>query len=878
MSNGLKNEPESLALFIEQGNVPQDRLVPGKTSPENSGEIRGWRHGEIFFEESMRTCKYLIVPKSVTEPAQVLSMMLGHWKMTKPSMVCTAQSSNYDYLSAYKQEVWVGGEVGTASEKKDSLVGLMKKARDADSSQNVVLWGEDEAEIYSNYQAKVNELMLGVCSACAECGGWLKGSGERCGGYSSGAIFERGVKLHQATNPTMNDKITFVGFPEFHRDSIEPIYDSGIVEKLQFPSLVFPFKEPVDLYAKGKPLNEEVDSQVVYPRVDWAQPVKIDKSDKPQRSDVEMLSMLGRLAFNPFMTHIVFCEQENMGTQIDNLLEAIVPHVNVIVAGKTLDAATQGSFMQARRGAQVIVMQNTGIYVNVLAKAVLEKKKGEALAAVMLEASAEVISVVTPDGMSVKLPEGIDHSRFLIFDALRDSADVVIEKLTKALTTVGGDEMKELGFAQSEQDRLSKAWSTYISLKHNEARFSSYRFWLKVLMSFVSLSTTAAAVMSASGDLKGVEDGVDGIVVHGSIPLTTFQRTVLAASCAALPLLTTFLQSWSSTFSPDAKYGALVVASTRVLGEIYRYRTRSGAYEPKAKNARLQTIMSSMPSQEAVSSGLTPVQQQKPSQQQPSDNKKLTKPGMERSLFSDQLAEIYRSTVTSVMSLDTLAEPPSSFKAAVVQDLYQAVEKDDPGVTYQASHPLLDIERGKRGGYSALDAILNENVSDDGIGLLTAEDYLEVRIEPTVKTMKRSASRLNRCWFAAQVLTFFGVMCAGFLGLLGLRIWIPVVVAVAAAIENIAEFLHLKQRLSSTTGALMELENLLTWWRGLSMVERRMSHNKNHLVDVAEEAIENPCAIYARSGPKRRMRNEGEDEDDEKKDGKKTMSKGNKTE
>ena len=52
------------------------------------------------------------------------------------------------------------------------------------------------------------------------------------------------------------------------------------------------------------------------------------------------------------------------------------------------------------------------------------------------------------------LPENVPDDQFLILNPAKDSAEKVINKLTLVLSTVQDDEMMEIGFAKSEENRL----------------------------------------------------------------------------------------------------------------------------------------------------------------------------------------------------------------------------------------------------------------------------------------------------------------------------------------------------------------------------------------------------------------------------------------
>ena len=59
-------------------------------------------------------------------------------------------------------------------------------------------------------------------------------------------------------------------------------------------------------------------------------------------------------------------------------------------------------------------------------------------------------------------------------------------------------------------------------------------------------------------------------------------------------------------------------------------------------------------------------------------------------------------------------------------------------------------------------------------------------------------------------------MVAGIFGFIGFQIYIPVVVAIVAALEGLAGFWRVKQRLTDVSMAVANLEELTLWWGCLS--------------------------------------------------------------
>mmetsp|Transcript_124694 Transcript_124694/g.226840 ORF Transcript_124694/g.226840 Transcript_124694/m.226840 type:complete len:84 (-) Transcript_124694:52-303(-) len=73
-------------------------------------------------------------------------------------------------------------------------------------------------------------------------------------------------------------------------------------------------------------------------------------------------------------------------------------------------------------------------------------------------------------------------------------------------------------------------------------------------------------------------------------------------------------------------------------------------------------------------------------------------------------------------------------------------------------------------------------------------------------------------------------------------------------------------RLSAANHTLTELKNLLHWWQGLAMVGRRMKHNKHHLVEACEDALEAELTTVTQAVMRRKRVQRAGSEDNEKKE------------
>jgi hypothetical protein len=263
--------------------------------------------------------------------------------------------------------------------------------------------------------------------------------------------------------------------------------------------------------------------------------------------------------------------------------------------------------------------------------------------------------------------------------------------------------------------------------------------------------------------------------------------------------------------------------SVKIQAEIYKYRARSGIYQPRSRNEVLDGILSS---------------------QGPVENKTTESSDAPRKLFSDQITNMVQQARTAV-SLSSLKDPPLKFRKSVTQELLQTRDKMRKRLRADYVHPLEDIENIMTSGP---ETVLQEDVPDGGFSVITAEDYVKFRVEPNVKKMQKVLPQRGFLYSLCMVLVLISTLSSGVLGFIGLNAYIPLAAAFASSIDSLSSYHRLRDRLTATNAALTQLQSLLVWYRGLSMVERRLSHNKNHLVDVTEAALLAELAVISPGG------------------------------
>jgi len=122
---------------------------------------------------------------------------------------------------------------------------------------------------------------------------------------------------------------------------------------------------------------------------------------------------------------------------------------------------------------------------------------------------------------------------------------------------------------------------------------------------------------------------------------------------------------------------------------------------------------------------------------------------------------------------------------------------------------------------------------------LSADDYLDGRLKVVLAKFDRLAPKLQAwhrgLWVVVIMLTSLNAMFA----LMPVKQWIPIMVAFAACLQSISKDQRLEERLVSINAAVTKLNNLVSWWFKLTLVERRLDNNFHHLVEACEEVAYN---------------------------------------
>jgi hypothetical protein len=135
-----------------------------------------------------------------------------------------------------------------------------------------------------------------------------------------------------------------------------------------------------------------------------------------------------------------------------------------------------------------------------------------------------------------------------------------------------------------------------------------------------------------------------------------------------------------------------------------------------------------------------------------------------------------------------------------------------------------------------IDKKLSKNF-DDGLSTLSAEEYVQFRLLPMLGEISSTTPGLNfRVYGVSITVTILSVSSSA-LSTFGQSLFIPAMLAFSGAITSWTSYQRTDQLLLQKNIAVGNLHQLLIWWDGLTMIEKRVPTNKNALVLQAERAI-----------------------------------------
>eukprot|EP00746_Dinoflagellata_sp_MGD_P049065 gnl/MRDRNA2_/MRDRNA2_222149_c0_seq1.p1 gnl/MRDRNA2_/MRDRNA2_222149_c0~~gnl/MRDRNA2_/MRDRNA2_222149_c0_seq1.p1 ORF type:complete len:377 (-),score=77.75 gnl/MRDRNA2_/MRDRNA2_222149_c0_seq1:309-1271(-) len=271
-----------------------------------------------------------------------------------------------------------------------------------------------------------------------------------------------------------------------------------------------------------------------------------------------------------------------------------------------------------------------------------------------------------------------------------------------------------------------------------------------------------------------------------------------------------------------SKWSTLRAAAAKIVSEIYFFRTRTGKY-----NLLRCTAPKDMFGDE---------------ENDDEDNAAMAA-RTSRLRFISTVKEIFSAVSSSEMKDDALQPVSGSKFTKGSETLQQHVEKVVlKGFVHNPKANVLHRMKSSKEdeAEAATSALLNVGEGadfDDFVSPISTEAYLDYRVMPNLKRLEYEAPRLSSQLKTVEMVTFFLASLGALLAALDARRWVPVTVALGAALTNLNSYMGFSSRLEALNASIAEIQNTVTHWCGMTIVDRRMPIVKEQILQTIETSL-----------------------------------------
>lgn len=425
-----------------------------------------------------------------------------------------------------------------------------------------------------------------------------------------------------------------------------------------------------------------------------------------------------------------------------------------------------------------------------------------------------------------------EQENIKICEIVNNRTEHIIDMLLLFLNKVQDEQDEKVGEKGNDNNRIQQAGIAHAIFAYNSQFYLRWCNVIEILSAVIAALTTVVSVILAyltrdePVDKWGGGSGGDTGIV-----------SLLAWSSTILPILAGFLLAVQHSFTPRTKWAQLKHAQNRIESAIWKYRARAGEY--KVRRAHMDAHhLHKGPHGKVVQKALRPEATLDQSMEEKEEKNQIgttRMPRTRREIFEETLKDVQTAVRTSELRtcaldlplkaqaaqnkgyLDTLTRARRFFNQSRPEGFFRSQEHLGPSWKSK----LLAWFMGSNGDVPS--------VSENG-GSVSAEEYIKERLVKRREYFLQLAPKLSKWLFCMRMFLIVTTSVNAVLGLMPLKQWIAAVVAVSTAIEVILKDQMVDQRIRSTNAAILRLENLLTWWTSLTMVERRYAENYEQLV------------------------------------------------
>jgi len=412
-----------------------------------------------------------------------------------------------------------------------------------------------------------------------------------------------------------------------------------------------------------------------------------------------------------------------------------------------------------------------------------------------------------------------------VVNPLSQSPEEILDDLSACFSSTYTGTL-ELGSAGTANQIIMNAWEQHFIVHSNSV---TYHRWGNVFMAIglvcnLIATTLATCMMITKQNPKHMQDLLDqGLWAH------------LEFSVVILPALGGLMTTLLNRYSFNRKSGSSTVACAQIVGEIYAYRMRVGAYAPQnmtMSGGEDSEEDASEPSNSAATSGR---------------DQRLHFVSTIRSIMGG-LSTSYQDVTMEMPSRGRLLEHVSN---TVLPKWFLPQRSEVPKASEKT--PLVAKGKGKAallamdGGKSGVDIKdpelgLGSSVDrgaepDDYVEEISTETYLSYRVQPLLAYYYTAGPRLSWWQTTLELLVIISATVGTVLSAFGYYSLIPITVAFGGVIVATEHHMRLSARILATNNAISELEDIISLSSALGRMDKRIGSFKSMVVQRTEAAV-----------------------------------------
>jgi hypothetical protein len=328
---------------------------------------------------------------------------------------------------------------------------------------------------------------------------------------------------------------------------------------------------------------------------------------------------------------------------------------------------------------------------------------------------------------------------------------------------------------------LLTAWNKIDLYAHVAQRCKVISKFCYAILLLLSIATTTLVMSSAN------------------MPRKTVSANGLNLYVLTLTLLTTVNIAYITYIKPEAKWKQLRAAEQALVGEMWKFRTRSGHY-----------------------------------QQNPGDP-----PNQTSQLFKTFVDDVSTNVMKSATVANTaffshakgLSTPDAESATLREISLYRHGQYRSP------PPPSSEKRRGCRRKTPVAAAVDHSALSDDHQSPCTPDEYLQLRVMPRLQFYQARLPTYQRMAGVWESLLMAASICGVVLSFFKEARWSPIPTSVTICITAYAEFHDTERKLVRYSEAVSRIDSVKMWWDSLSNVEKVSLACVTTLVSTCEDAF-----------------------------------------